>query len=252
MNPIFQKVIVAICSVTLLISCDAPKSNEKKSAKAESNHNLTVAKYSDGSVRAEIPLKNGKKHGVAKEYYQSGKIFREINYVDGLKQGLAKRYFENDQLAQETAYKDDKIHGTQKKYRENGKVSSVAEYFEDQPCAGLIEYFTDGKLKDNYPKILIKPEDRIGIDGLYIVHISLSAKASEVEYYIGNLTKEKYISPTAKKIWNTDKNGNAQIEYPVMPGTFIMDKIHLIAKIKTPLGNYYLTERDYNVAAENR
>jgi hypothetical protein len=37
-----------------------------------------------------------------------------------------------------------------------------------------------------------------------------------------------------------------------MPGTFIMDKIHLIAKIKTPLENYYITERDYNVAAESR
>lgn len=232
------------------VSCDGP--NQKKAGKDNKPDDLVVTKYSDGSVRAEIAMKNGKKNGIAREYYQSGKIYREMEYRDGKKEGVAKRYYENGLLAQETFYKDDKMHGTQKKYREDGKPASIAEYVEDNPCKGLVEYFTDGKVKDNYPKIVITPEDRVYSEGLYIVHISLSEKAKEVEYFVGKLTKEKTIDPSSKKIWNTDKNGTAKIEYPVMPGTFVMDKIHLIAKIKTPLGNYHISERDYNVAAESR
>jgi antitoxin component YwqK of YwqJK toxin-antitoxin module len=245
-----MRLFIFLFTLIVCVSCERP--DKKKAGKDQKRADLVVTKYSDGSVRAEVTMKNGKKNGIAREYYPTGKIYREMEYRDGKKEGMAKRFYENGQLAQETFYKNDEIHGTQKKYREDGKPASVAEYNEDNPCKGLIEYFTDGKVKDNYPKIVITPEDRVYSEGLYILNISLSEKAKEVEYFVGKLTKEKTIDPNSKKIWNTDKNGNAKIEYPVMRGTFIMDKIHLIAKIKTPLGNYYITERDYNVAAESR
>jgi antitoxin component YwqK of YwqJK toxin-antitoxin module len=243
--------LLILSLVVIALSCEDRGKKGNTIANKE-NERVVVTKYSDGTVRAEIPMKDGKKNGLAVEYYQGGKVYREVEYIDGKKEGIAKRYFENGQLAQETFYKNDKMHGTQKKYRENGDPASVAEYYEDNPRKGLIEYFTDGKVKDNYPQITITPEDRVYNEGLYVVHISLSEKAKEVEYYVGQLTKEKIIDPNSKKIWNTDKYGNAQIEYTVMPGTFIMDKIHIIAKVKTPLGNYFITERDYNVAAESR
>jgi antitoxin component YwqK of YwqJK toxin-antitoxin module len=236
----------------LALVCCEDTNSKKKSKNSKKGDDVIVKKYSDGGVRAEIPMKNGIKNGLAVEYYQSGKVYREIEYVDGKKEGIAKRYYENGKLAQETMYKNDKIHGTQNKYREDGKPASMAVYFEDNPCKGVIEYFTDGKIKDNYPQIVITTEDRVHSESLYIVHLSLSGKLQDVEYYVGRLTKEKTIDPNAKKIWNTDKNGKAQIEYPVLPGTFVMDKIHIIAMGKTPLGNYFITERDYNVAAESR
>jgi hypothetical protein len=244
-----MKFFILFLPAIIFLSCESP---QKKASKEKHSGNVVVSNYSDGSIRAEIPMKNGKKDGLAKEFYQSGKLFREIQYQEGVKEGLAKRYYENGQLAQETPYKNDKIHGVQRKFREDGKPASIAEYIDDEPCMGLKEYFTDGKEKDNFPRIVITPEDRIDTEGLYILHLSLSEKAKEVEYYLGRLTKEKTIDSSAKKIWSTDKNGNAEIEYPVMPGTFIMDKIHLIAKVKTAQGNYYITERDYNLAAENR
>jgi antitoxin component YwqK of YwqJK toxin-antitoxin module len=246
----FMRLFICLFALAVFVSCD--NSDKKKAEKRAKRDDLVVSKYSDGSVRAEIAMKNGKKNGLAREYYQSGKVYREIEYRDGKKEGVAKRYYENGQLAQETFYNNDKINGTQKKYREDGKPASVAKYVEDNPCKGLVEYFTDGKVKDNYPRIVVTPEDRVNSAGLYILHISLSEKVKEVEYFVGKLTKENTIDSSSKKIWNTDKNGVASIEYPVMPGTFIMDKIHLIAKIKTPLENYYITERDYNVAAESR
>lgn len=246
-----MRAFIFVLGILALVSCEDTAS-KKKAGRSKKGDDVVVTKYSDGSVRAEIPTRNGKKNGLAIEYYQSGKVYREIEYVDGKKEGIAKRYFENGTVAQETMYKNDKIHGTQKKFRENGKPASIAEYFEDNPCKGVIEYFTDGKVKDNYPQIVITTEDRVYSEALYIVHLSLSEKLQDVEYYVGRLTKEKTIDPSAKKIWNTDKNGKAQIEYPVMPGTFVMDKIHIIAKGKTPLGNYFITEKDYNVAAESR
>lgn len=246
-----MRITILILIVIAFISCESTE-NEKKTTKNKNEDKVVVSKYGNGSVRAEIPMKDGKKNGIAKEYYEGGELYREIEYVNGKKAGISKRYFENGHVSQETVFKNDKIHGTQKKFRENGKPASVAEYYEDNPRKGVVEYFTDGKVKDNYPQIVITPDDRVYSEGLYIVRISLSEKVKEVEYYLGRLTKEKTIGPNSKKIWNTDKNGMAQIEYPVLPRTFLMEKIHIIAKITTPLGNYFITEKDYNVAAENR
>jgi len=244
-----MRAFIFVVMILIFVSCE---DSAKKATGKKKGDNVVVTKYKDGSVRAEIPMKNGKNNGLAVEYYQSGKVYREIEYIDGIKEGIARRYFENGKLAQETMYKNDKIHGTQKKYREDGKPASIAEYVEDAPCKGVIEYFTDGKIKDNYPQIVITTEDRVYTEALYIVHLSLSEKLQDVEYYLGRLTKEKTIDPNSKKIWNTDKNGKAQIAYTIMPGTFVMDKIHFIAKGKTPLGNFFITEKDYNVAAESR
>lgn len=233
-----------------VISCvESPGKKEKKESK---NEDVVVAKYSDGTIRAEIQMKDGKKNGKALEYYKSGKLYREIYYVDGKKEGIAKRFFENGKIAQETNYKNDKIHGIQRKFREDGKLASEATYFEDQPCSGVKEFLVDGRPKDNYPKIIITPVDKTLIDGTYTLQLSLSDKVKEVEYFTGKLSKENYIGMEASKVWTTDKYGKADITYNVAPGTFIMDKINVIAKIKTPLGNYYITQRSFNVAAENR
>ena len=82
-----------------------------------------------------------------------------------------------------------------------------------------------------------------------IVRISLSQKA-RVEYYKGELTDGKYIGDKAEKLY-TERDGTAVIVYNLSPGQFVMEKLNIIAKIKTDLGNYLITERTFRVAAQN-
>jgi hypothetical protein len=234
----------------LLLFFQCNENNKKKHP--QSSKDLVKAYYKSGKLRAEIPQKDKKKHGQAREFYESGKKFQEIDYKQGVKDGWARRYYENGELFQETPYKVGKIHGIQKKYRENGKLMSEATFFEDEPCAGLKEYLLDGSLKKKYPQIVISPIDQIRDNGLYIVRLTLTQQVKEVEYYTGSLTNNQYIGPQAKRIWNTDRFGVGEIQYSLLRGTFIMEKVNVIAKIKTTQGNYLISQRTFNVAADNR
>lgn len=246
---------VLLSSIAVLTACDS-KPKKKKEAKGEARtektkDGVTKSYFADGSVRAEIPMKDGKKHGVAIEYYQGGIKFQEVEYKEGIKEGVGKRYYATGQLAQQTEYKAGKIHGLQQKFRENGKMSSEARFVYDEPCKGLKEYLVDGSLKKKYPHIIIKEDNRLH-EGVYALKISMSEKVREVEYFTGKLGPDQEIGPSASKIWTTDRFGNADIEMTVLPGQFIMENVNIIAKVKTALGNYYITEKSINVAVENR
>jgi hypothetical protein len=247
-------VIVALFCLAI-ISCNQPskKEDEKQGKDAVAPRDGVVeAHFPDGKLRASIPMKNGKKHGTAIEYFQSGSKYQEIDYQEGIKDGWARTYFENGQLSQETPYENGKIHGLQKKFRVNGKPAAEAMYYQDRPCKGLKEFLVDGSLKKKYPKIVFTPIDRVLAESEYTLRISLSDKVKEVEYFKGKLGTHGEIASDTEKIWSTDRQGVADLKYMVLPGTFVMEKVTIIAKIKTVQGNYYITEGQFNVAAENR
>jgi hypothetical protein len=198
-------------------------------------------------------FKNGAKNGVSKEYYSNGNVFQEVMYENNLREGLAKRYFENGILSQETPYENDMMHGVQKKYRRTGELMAEIPYHEDNACVGLKEYTTDGKLKKRYPSIVITPVDKILLDGSYTLEIRLSdGTKGGVEYFEGSLTGGKYLDPnTSKKIWDV-RDGVGKIVYRLPPGGFVMQEITIVAKMKTVQANYYITEKRYHLAVENR
>lgn len=247
-----------ILTLIVLPSCEFIAKDKAASGKGagpsleDKTNGVVKANYPDGSLRAEIPYVEGLKHGMATEYYKTGKVFQAIEYAKGLKHGWAKRYWENGNLYQETPYDSGKIHGEQKKYREDGKLASVAVYEHDNPCIGLKEYLIDGKQKKDYPKIVITPIDNLWRDNEYILRLSVSDKSKNVEFFTGKLTNGRCISDQASKVWNTDRNGVGEIIITLPPGGFMMEEINIIAKIKTRQGNYYITQRKYNLAIQNR
>lgn len=253
-----KKVFSAFLLLLLLVvseSCD--KGAKKKTASSKTNRDsvktgLVKALFDNGKVRAEINYKDGKKHGVAKEYYKEGGLFQEISYENGIKNGVAKRYHKNGKLYQTTEYRIGKMHGKQIKYRENGEIASEASYMQDEPCSGLVEYTLEGSQKKKYPSIIIQPIDNLLRDNKYILRIAMSDKSKAVEYYLGKLTKEGCLGESVEKIWGKVNNGSIDLEYNLRPGMFIMERINVIARVKTLQGNYYITQRAYNVAAENR
>lgn len=236
-----------------LISCLDNKNTEKKEPKGKVvKDGLVETFFSNGNKRVAIIYKNGKKNGIAKEFYESGQLFQEIEYKDNVKVGTSKRYHKNGELYQSTTYANGKMQGMQKKFREDGTPSSVAIYFQDEPCKGLVEYTLKGVEKKKYPTLVITPIDNLLINDRYILRLSLSDGSKNVEFYSGHLDKQGCFTNALKEVWGTRSPGIVNVEYDLPPGAFLMEKVNFIAKVKTLQGNYYITEKSFNLAIENR
>ena len=70
---------------------------------------LARGRHSDGSLRAEIPLRDGLRHGMVREYYDNGQLSMQAEYVDGQRHG-ERRYFDQEgKLTKVQQWRDDKV-----------------------------------------------------------------------------------------------------------------------------------------------
>jgi hypothetical protein len=206
--------------------------------------------FPDGALYLEINYKDSLADGIAKRYYKSGVVLEVAEYRAGVQHGITKMYHENGQLSSITPYDSGRVHGVKKKYRKDGSPSYEAPYYYGNPCVGLTELFLSGRPVDNYPKIVISPKDDLLRSNMYTLEFRLSDNSKLVEFYKGELTDKQYIGASAKEI---DTNaGVGKLFYVLPPGGFVMERITVIAKVKTELNNYYITQVNYNLAAENR
>lgn len=252
------KPVAWVCCFTVFLSlqsCFPYKSSSSDSAetKAEASpgHYVKKTYYQNGALHKEMVYENGVQQGFAKEYYKSGKIFQEVMYEGNLREGVARRYFESGVISQETPYHKDKMHGVQKRYRRSGDLMCEIPYYEGNQCIGLKEYTTDGKLKKRYPSIKITPVDNILLNGTYTLRLQMSDNSKGVEYYVGKLSEGKYIGDEANQVWEI-MNGVGEVNYPMPPGSFLMEEVNVIAKVKTAQSNYYITQSTFHLAIENR
>ena len=84
--------------------------------------NLRRIFYSDGSLRTEIPIVDGKYNGIGKSYFKNGQVSLTLPFTDGKLNGIGKSYAENGKLLEEVAYAAGERHGAGRVYCENGKV----------------------------------------------------------------------------------------------------------------------------------
>lgn len=239
----------------LLIVFNLNSCSKKRPPAEEGNqeNGLYRTRYDNDSLSREIPYKYGKIHGEAKEYFRSGKLFQLTRYVYGVKHGVAAKYYDNGVLSLETPYDSGKMHGIQRKFRKDGKVAFEMPFDHGNPCTGLKEYGLNGELKTEYPTIDIKVDDNILKEETYNLIISMSNESKNVDFYLGELAAGKcFIEDDVERIYSEKFSGVAKLEYVVYPGMFIMKELNIIARMKTPQGNYYITQRKFNLAIENR
>ena len=250
------KSIFIISFVGLIISsCDSSgqkktiKSNKKLEWIVTKDGDSVLRKYrDDGSLLSYTTYVNRIKNGPAKKYYENGKIQFEINYKDGKKNGIVKWYYENGKLYRESVYVNGKIDGIQKKYYESGKLMAEIPYKKGRVMPGLKEYTKSGKLKKFYPKLRIKPIDRLAFEDKYIIRLSLSPKAKKPKFFqVLKLPGESYTY--LKEL--TLKNGTGELVYTVYKGGYVMEKVTFRVETKTSLGNMYVIEKKYNVAIDH-
>jgi antitoxin component YwqK of YwqJK toxin-antitoxin module len=246
---------IVLSIVLILLSCSGENSKKKnKSPKKDEKalkDGVTKSYYADGKLRAEVPFKNGRRNGLAVEYYNNGKKYLEINYVNGRNHGLSTRYYDTGGLYEETMYENGEMHGIRKRYRKDGKLSAEAPYNNGFSCLGLKEYLVDGRPKKNFPTIEIQPVDRLLKEDRYILRLSMSDKTKNVIFYQGKL-EGKCLGYSQTQIPMSAEKGVGELVFNLPKGMFVMDEISIVAKVKTPLGNYYVTEKKYNLAIENR
>jgi hypothetical protein len=206
---------------------------------------------SDGTLENEIHYEQNRKHGPARSYYSDGKTVRnEILYVNGYKQGTAKWFYESGKIYRETPYDKNMIQGIRKSYYEDGRLQAETPYLSDQPGTGLKEYTRDGKLKEIKKAIRIREQDRISIDGSFILLLDISDGTKNVNFYQGNLMQGQYWNDQLTPV-PTEK-GRGEIHFYVAKGTFKMETLNIVARIKTSLGNPLILQKQYNLAVENK
>lgn len=253
-----KKFFLAGSLIYLLISCDQIESyNENDGNIVRDNEGKivsgTVKQYKKNKVLYAIRnVKDYKLDGKSTIFYKDGKTIRSIVYYNmGKKNGEAKTYYSNGSIYKEYNYKDGLLDGKQVKYRQNGNIRSIAYYRNGEPGSNLKEYLTNGELKKKYPKIAVETIDKTLLTGDYIVSIHMSDKSKDVTYYMGKLDKDGFISDDAMPMGRR-QNGVLELKYRVLPGQYLVEKLELIAKVKTFQHNYYITTKTYNIAFENR
>jgi hypothetical protein len=241
-----EPLIFFLFCVSVLFSC-TQKDTHQSSGKLNGLHKFY---YPDGTLYLEINYRDSVPDGTFKQYFKTGILFEESEYLRGIKHGRSRKFHPNGRLSTETPYDSGRIHGTQKKYRGDGQIAFEAPYYYDQPCTGLKEFYLSGRMVDKYPAIKIKAEDHLLRNSQYILRVLLSDKTQRVEFYQGHLIDGKYIGKDAELIHT--ENGVGTLSYMLPPGGFVMEKLNIIAKAKTDLNNYYITQLSYNLAIENR
>jgi antitoxin component YwqK of YwqJK toxin-antitoxin module len=245
------------CVLTFLIlmtafSCSIDTGKKKKKTRKEDQlvkDGISRAYYPDGKLRAEIPMKGGRRNGLAIEYYNDGKKHLEINYADGKHEGLTTRYWENGNLYEQTNYSKGEMHGIRKRYRKDGKLASESRFNSGAPCLGLQEFLQDGSAKKKYPTIVIEPVDMLLKEQRYALRLSMSDKSGNVTFYEGDL--DGGCIGYLEEIPKTTKKGVSELSYYLPEGMFVMKTLNIIARVKTAQGNFFVTQRKYNLAIEH-
>jgi antitoxin component YwqK of YwqJK toxin-antitoxin module len=82
-------------------------------------------------IKAEIPYKSGRIHGVLKTYYKTGRVESETGYKNGKADGIQREYYEDGMLKSETVYEKGKKNGSERKYNKEGALISEIHWKND-------------------------------------------------------------------------------------------------------------------------
>jgi antitoxin component YwqK of YwqJK toxin-antitoxin module len=264
--------MITVTLVAVFISCHDAGTN-KKSKSRDKDISIVREFFPNGKVKAEISIKDNKRHGVTKNYsktgrllsvvdyaygrkegratnyYSSGRVHSTMVYKNGLKEGEAVWYYENGNPYTVNQYVNNKLNGIQKKYYRNGNLQSEIPYKDGQPGTGLKEYTEAGELINNYPEIVVREINRVETEDKFILNIYLSRRMSNVHFYLDDLDSGKYIKRNMYEL--PSENGVATRTYDMPQGYVKFQKLNIIARARTKLGNTYITQRTYNLAIQH-
>jgi len=87
--------------------------------------------YTDGTLKAEIEMKDDLKNGNYIEHYPSGKLKVKAQYINDTINGPFLEYYENGELMSEAIIKNGLLEGIWRSYHKNKKLKSEVIYLHD-------------------------------------------------------------------------------------------------------------------------
>jgi antitoxin component YwqK of YwqJK toxin-antitoxin module len=114
--------------------------------------------YETGELKTEIPLKDGKVHGIVKLYDKSGFLRQEQSWQMGKKRGIFKTYAKSGALIEEFEVFNGKKEGNYFRYDSiSGNLSFSANFDDGKIIGEVVSYFKDGRIKkiSNYKNDLL-------------------------------------------------------------------------------------------------
>jgi len=118
-----------ILSCIILFSCTKQKLNKDY--------------FTNGSVKSEYHILNGRREGKYIEYYSSGAKRYVSFYKNGLLDGKDVEYYENGNIKRKGQFIDDKGYGFFRYYNRENKLDSLKEYVLLNPDSIVESYFFD-------------------------------------------------------------------------------------------------------------
>lgn len=103
--------------------------------------------YDSGSLKFEVPLKEGARNGVFKEFYENGTIKAKIEWENGEQTGTAYFYNKEGTLETETEFIKGKASGKTIKYYENGTVKVISNWQQGRQHGLTLNYNENGSLE---------------------------------------------------------------------------------------------------------
>jgi len=84
--------------------------------------------YEDGTLRMEVSVKDGKKHGSARSFYPDGKVKTTLTFFNNEIQGPVKKFYKNGLLHEESFFENGKRNGKTIIYDTEGKLYAEYDY----------------------------------------------------------------------------------------------------------------------------
>lgn len=246
-------VFPAMAALMLLSACDMFTLNygNKKDTPPfrvdEKGDTVVLSYYDNGTIKSEVTTKNSWKNGPAISYYPNGEKQIEMNYAEGEKQGSALTYYENGTLYRVSNYVEGRLEGVQKRFYEDGKLMAEIPYKNGEVQPGTKEYNEDGSIRDSYPEILLKLENKSAFENKFELLASLSKGRRDTKFY--RLTdvdgQSHQVEPKSMR------NGVGTFVWTIGKGKNYMEKITIVAEFTSLLNNPVRIEKPYNLALDN-
>jgi hypothetical protein len=244
------KYVVFALGIVVIHGCntvvDKPKTNIIKDKDGKIISGDFTEFWDNGNVSAEMTFKDRKLHGPALRYYIDGKKRSELNYNIGELDGIQKRYYKSGALYKEESFVNGKRQGLTRKFREGGLIMTETIYKNGFPSTELKEYLTDGKLKKNYPEIVVIEEESLRKNGTLTIKVFLSDKSKKVRFYLGKLDEGKFLHEGLAEQFGIE-NGVLSYTFSLKPGDLLEHQFDFIARTPTKLNNSFITTRSYKV-----
>jgi antitoxin component YwqK of YwqJK toxin-antitoxin module len=135
---------------------------------------ITKEYYLNGSIKSEVPIKNGKKNGLKRTYYENGLIKSIVYLKDDLRDGDAFYFSNNGGLTSVEHYMKDTAEGDFIYYDTRNKVDTIVS-FDKGMVKKYMVFDPLGNIMNSTPFIIIESDkDTVKLGEVYSANIRVN------------------------------------------------------------------------------